>query len=43
MISLVVDRIIVREGIRSRVYDALELAARLSHGKQRYGLMMNTF
>ena len=34
-IFLVVDRIIVREGIRSRVYDALELAARLSHGKTK--------
>ncbi|MFP4177211.1 MAG: excinuclease ABC subunit UvrA [Acholeplasmataceae bacterium] len=32
---LTIDRLIVREGIRSRLYDALELAARLAGGKTR--------
>ena len=31
--SLIVDRLIIKEGIRSRLYDALELAARLANGK----------
>jgi len=32
-IYLVIDRLAVRDGIRSRTYDALELAARLANGK----------
>ncbi|PKK93643.1 MAG: excinuclease ABC subunit UvrA [Tenericutes bacterium HGW-Tenericutes-6] len=32
---LVIDRLIVKDGIRSRLYDALELAARLANGKTR--------
>jgi excinuclease ABC subunit A len=32
---LVIDRLIVKDGIRSRLYDALELAARLAGGKTR--------
>ena len=32
---IIVDRIIIKEGIRSRVYDALELAARLSKGRAK--------
>ncbi len=32
---LVIDRLIVKEGIRSRLYDALELAAKLANGKTR--------
>ncbi len=32
---LVIDRLIIKEGIRSRLYDALELAARLSKGKTK--------
>jgi len=31
--SLIIDRLIIKEGIRSRLYDALELAARLANGK----------
>ncbi len=34
-IWLVIDRLIIKEGIRSRLYDALELAARMSNGKTR--------
>ncbi len=32
---LVIDRLIIKDGIRSRLYDALELAARLTNGKTR--------
>ena len=32
-IEVVVDRLIIKEGIRSRLYEAIELAAKLSHGK----------
>lgn len=32
---LVVDRLVIKEGIRSRLYDALELAARMANGKTR--------
>lgn len=32
---LVIDRLIVKDGIRSRLYDALELAARLASGKTK--------
>jgi excinuclease ABC subunit A len=32
---LVIDRLIVKDGIRSRLYDALELAARLANGKTK--------
>ncbi len=32
---LVIDRLIVKDGIRSRLYDALELAAKLANGKTR--------
>ncbi len=32
---LIVDRLIIKEGIRSRLYDALELAARLANGKAK--------
>ena len=32
---LVIDRLIVKDGIRSRLYDALELAAKLAQGKAK--------
>ncbi|HAX01964.1 MAG: excinuclease ABC subunit A [Tenericutes bacterium GWC2_34_14] len=32
---LVIDRLIVKDGIRSRLYDALELAAKLASGKTK--------
>ncbi|MBN2268404.1 MAG: excinuclease ABC subunit UvrA [Acholeplasmataceae bacterium] len=32
---LIIDRLIIKEGIRSRLYDALELAAKLSGGKTK--------
>jgi excinuclease ABC subunit A len=32
---LVIDRLIIKEGLRSRLYDALELAARLAGGKTK--------
>ena len=32
---LIVDRLIIKDGIRSRLYDALELAARLANGKAK--------
>ena len=32
---LVVDRLIIKEGLRSRLYDALELSAKLANGKTR--------
>ena len=32
---LVIDRLIIKDGIRSRLYDALELAARLANGKAK--------
>ena len=32
---LIIDRLIVKDGIRSRLYDALELAAKLSGGKTK--------
>ncbi len=32
---LIIDRLIIKEGIRSRLYDALELAARLANGKTK--------
>jgi excinuclease ABC subunit A len=32
---LIIDRLIVKDGIRSRLYDALELAAKLAGGKTR--------
>ena len=34
-IYIVIDRLIIKEGIRSRLYDALELAARLSKGRAK--------
>ncbi len=34
-IYLVIDRLVIKDGIRSRVYDALELAARLSNGRTK--------
>lgn len=34
-IDLVVDRLIVRDEIRSRLYDALELAAKMANGKTK--------
>ncbi|QWB96175.1 excinuclease ABC subunit UvrA [Mycoplasmatota bacterium] len=34
-VYIVIDRLIIKEGIRSRLYDALELAARLSNGKTK--------
>lgn len=32
---LVIDRLIIKDGLRSRLYDALELAAKLANGKTR--------
>ncbi len=32
---LIIDRLIIKKGIRSRLYDALELAARMANGKTR--------
>lgn len=32
---LIIDRLVIKEGIRSRLYDALELAARLASGKAK--------
>ncbi len=32
---LIIDRLIIKEGIRSRLYDALELAARLAGGRAK--------
>lgn len=32
---LIIDRLIIKDGIRSRLYDALELAARLANGKAK--------
>ncbi len=32
-IEVVVDRLVIKDGIRSRLYEAIELAAKLSHGK----------
>jgi excinuclease ABC subunit A len=32
---LIVDRLVVKDGIRSRLYDALELAARMANGKAK--------
>jgi excinuclease ABC subunit A len=32
---IIIDRLIIKEGLRSRLYDALELAARLSGGKTK--------
>jgi len=32
---LIIDRLIIKEGLRSRLYDALELAAKLAGGKTR--------
>src|SRR5690554_482141 len=34
-IAVVVDRLVIKEGIRSRVHDAMELAARIGDGKTR--------
>ncbi|MDY0276960.1 MAG: excinuclease ABC subunit UvrA [Acholeplasma sp.] len=34
-VFLVIDRLVVKSGIRSRVYDALELAAKLAKGKTK--------
>src|SRR5690606_35798483 len=34
-IGLIVDRVIIKEGIRSRVFDALELASKYAGGKTR--------
>ncbi len=34
-IWLIVDRLIMKDGIRSRLYDALELSARMANGKTR--------
>ncbi|MFA7417369.1 MAG: excinuclease ABC subunit UvrA [Acholeplasma sp.] len=34
-IAVVIDRIVIKEGIRSRVYDAMELAAKFGEGKTR--------
>ena len=32
-IEVVVDRLVIKDGIRSRLYEAIELASKLSHGK----------
>lgn len=32
---LIIDRLIIKEGLRSRLYDALELAAKLANGKTK--------
>ena len=32
-ISVIIDRLVVKEGIRSRLYSSLETATKLSHGK----------
>ncbi len=32
-ISIVIDRLIIKEGIRSRLYEAIEIAVKESHGK----------
>ena len=32
---LIIDRLIIKDGIRSRLYDALELSARMANGKTR--------
>ncbi len=32
-IEVIIDRLIVKDGIRSRLYDSIETAAKLSHGK----------
>ena len=32
-IEVVIDRLIIKEGIRSRLYDSIETAAKLTHGK----------
>ena len=32
-ISVIIDRLVVKEGIRSRLYSSLETASKLSHGK----------
>jgi len=42
-IYLVVDRLIIRDGIRSRLYDALELAARLTEGRVKVWVNNNEF
>ncbi|HLS99899.1 MAG TPA: excinuclease ABC subunit UvrA [Acholeplasma sp.] len=34
-IGLIVDRVVIKEGIRSRVYDALELASKYATGRTR--------
>lgn len=34
-IAVVIDRLVIKEGIRSRVYDAMELAAKYGEGKTR--------
>ena len=34
-IAVVIDRLVIKEGIRSRVHDAMELAARIGDGKTR--------
>ena len=32
-IDLIIDRLIIKEGIRSRLYEAIELACKMAHGK----------
>ena len=32
---IVIDRLIIKDGIRSRTYDALELATKLAEGKAK--------
>nr|WIF88394.1 hypothetical protein QOL21_08110 [Acholeplasma laidlawii] len=34
-IAVVIDRLVIKEGIRSRVYDAMEMAAKFGDGKTR--------
>lgn len=34
-IAIVIDRLVIKEGIRSRVYDAMEMAAKFGEGKTR--------
>lgn len=34
-IAVVIDRLVIKEGIRSRVYDAMEMAAKFGEGKTR--------
>ena len=49
-IEVIIDRLIIRDGIRSRLYEAVELASKLGNGKvlidvvfQEKMLMFNVF